>query len=262
MNMMVSLIGKKVKSFLGVSALLLGEYLNSQFAFTQELGFLLRLIAACFCGACIGIERSRRFKEAGIRTHIIVCCAAALMMIVSKYGFADLTNPSGKFFSGTRGADPARIAAQVVSGISFLGAGVIYKNGSTVKGLTTAAGIWATAGIGLAIGAGMYWVGLFSTLIISVFQITMHRFKIGADSYMTNRFAVTAKDSEEFRAALYAQLKAWDAQITDTYISRRDDGTISYDLTLKMTRPLGMDDVRSFMEEHSEVYSTTGTPIA
>lgn len=260
--MMVSLTERKVKSFLGVRALLLGQYLNMQFSFTQELGFLLRLVAACFCGACIGIERSRRFKEAGIRTHIIVCCAAALMMIVSKYAFADLSDPDGAFFNGTRGADPARIAAQVVSGISFLGAGVIYKNGSTVKGLTTAAGIWATAGIGLAIGAGMYWLGFFATVIIALFQITMHRFRIGADSYMTNRFAVTAKDTEEFRSALYKQLEEWDAQVTDTYISRRDDGTITYDLTLKMTRALGMDDVRKFMEKHSEVYSTTGTPIA
>ena len=129
------------------------EYFNSQFSIMQDLDFLVRILAACFCGACIGFERTKRFKEAGIRTHIIVCCAAALIMIVSKYGFADLTYPDGSVFNGTRGADPARIAAQVVSGISFLGAGVIFKNGSTVKGLTTAAGIWATAGIGLALGA-------------------------------------------------------------------------------------------------------------
>lgn len=124
------------------------EYFNSQFSIMQNLDFLVRILAACFCGACIGFERTKRFKEAGIRTHIIVCCAAALIMIVSKYGFADLTYADGSVFNGTRGADPARIAAQVVSGISFLGAGVIFKNGSTVKGLTTAAGIWATAGIG------------------------------------------------------------------------------------------------------------------
>lgn len=239
----------------------LGQYFNSQFSLMQEAEFFLRIVVACLCGACIGIERSRRFKEAGIRTHIIVCCAAALMMIVSKYGFADLTDPSGAVFSGTRGADPARIAAQVVSGISFLGAGVIYKNGSTVKGLTTAAGIWATAGIGLAIGAGMYWMGLFATAIISAFQVTMHRFKIGADSFVTNRFAVTARDTENFRNALYKQLDEWDAQITDTYISRRDDGSVTYDLTLKMTRSLTFEDMRGFMDAHDEVFSTTGTPI-
>ena len=84
-------------------------------------------------------------------------------MIVSKYGFADLTALDSANFHGTRGADPARVAAQVVSGISFLGAGVIFKNGSAVKGLTTAAGIWATAGIGLALGSGMYFIGFAVT---------------------------------------------------------------------------------------------------
>lgn len=96
-----------------------------------------------------GLERTKRLKEAGIRTHCLVCCASALIMIVSKYAFADLS-VGDAFFFGDRGADPARIAAQVVSGISFIGLAVIYRNGSTLKGLTTAAGIWATAGIGLA----------------------------------------------------------------------------------------------------------------
>lgn len=105
----------------------LTQYINSQFSVIQELDFFARIILACICGACIGFERSRRFKEAGIRTHIIVCCAAALLMIVSKYGFADLTGSLGDVFNGTRGADPARVAAQVVSGVSFLGAGVILK---------------------------------------------------------------------------------------------------------------------------------------
>ena len=118
----------------------LSEYMNSQFSLWQNVDFFLRIAAACVCGACIGAERSKRYKEAGIRTHIIVCCASALLMIVSKYGFADLTDPAGAMYSGIRGADPARIAAQVVSGISFLGAGVIFKHGNAVRGLTTAAG--------------------------------------------------------------------------------------------------------------------------
>ena len=132
------------------------QYLIRQFTWQQTLDFFIRILLACICGAAIGFERSRRFKGAGIRTHIIVCCGAALIMIVSKYGFADLTSALGVNFNGTRGADPARVAAQVVSGISFLGAGVIFKNNGVVKGLTTAAGLWVTAGIGLAMGSGMY----------------------------------------------------------------------------------------------------------
>ena len=117
-----------------------------------QLAFLIRVLVATLCGGAVGYERTKRLKEAGIRTHCLVCCASALIMIVSKYAFADLS-VDGLFFPGDRGADPARIAAQVVSGISFIGLAVIYRNGSTLKGLTTAAGIWATAGIGMAIGA-------------------------------------------------------------------------------------------------------------
>ena len=121
-------------------------YMTEQFSIWQSIDFFVRLVAACLCGAAIGFERSKRFKGAGLRTHIIVCCGAALMMIISKYGFADMTSMDGIMFNGTRGADSARIAAQVVSGISFLGAGVIFKHGSSIRGLTTAAGVWATAG--------------------------------------------------------------------------------------------------------------------
>ena len=91
----------------------------------QLLVFGFRLLLSCLCGAAIGFERSKRFKEAGIRTHIIVCIGAALAMIISKYGFEDL----GGILDGSRASDPARVAAQVVTGSSFLGAGVIFKNG-------------------------------------------------------------------------------------------------------------------------------------
>lgn len=120
---------------------MLSSYLNSQFSLLQNLDFAIRILVACLCGFVLGVERSRRFKEAGVRTHMIVCAGAALIMIVSKYGFADLTSASKEMYNGTRGADPARLAAQVVSGVGFLGAGMIFKNGGSVTGLTTAAGI-------------------------------------------------------------------------------------------------------------------------
>ena len=110
------------------------DYMNSQFSAAQNLDFCLRVVIAAVFGGILGFERSRRFKSAGVRTHIVVCCTACLMMIVSKYGFADLTGPDGASFNGTRGADSARIAAQVVSGISFLCAGVIFKDGGSIKG--------------------------------------------------------------------------------------------------------------------------------
>ena len=237
------------------------EYFNGQFSIMQNLDFVARILLACFCGACIGFERSKRFKEAGIRTHVIVCCASALIMIVSKYGFADLTDADGLVFNGTRGADPARVAAQVVSGISFLGAGVIFKNGNTVKGLTTAAGIWATAGIGLALGCGMYFTGIFVTLMIGIFQVATHRFTVGADSFTTNRLRFTVREDEEFEPQVRAQLQNWEAQILSSSITRRDDGLISYDLTLKMTRSISIDDVDTLMQRCHAVTSAEGIPV-
>lgn len=137
----------------------------------EIVNWIIRIIVAAACGFVIGMERKSRSKEAGIRTHTIVCMAAAIMMIVSKYGFSDQV--AGE--NGVRGGDSARIAAQVVSGIGFLGAGIIFYKRDFLHGLTTAAGIWATSGIGLAIGAGMILVGVFSTLVLVLLQIVLHR---------------------------------------------------------------------------------------
>ncbi len=131
--------------------------------------YLFRILLAGICGAVIGYERKNRGKGAGIRTHIIVAIASALMMVVSKYGFSDIS------FSGDVRLDPSRIASQIVSGVGFLGAGMIFVQKQTVKGLTTAAGIWATSGIGMAIGSGMYMIGVLSSLLILVIQFLTHK---------------------------------------------------------------------------------------
>lgn len=134
----------------------------------SSLNYIIRIIVAGVCGGVIGFERKSRLKEAGVRTHLIVAVGAALIMIVSKYGFSDL--------AGLRGIalDPSRVAAQIVTGIGFLGAGIIFVQNQTVVGLTTAAGVWATAGIGMCIGSGMYVIGLATTLIIVAAQTVLH----------------------------------------------------------------------------------------
>lgn len=129
-----------------------------------ELEYVLRLIIAIILGFAIGLERKIRFKEAGMRTHAIVSVGACLFMLISKYGFDDL---DARF-------DGARLAAQVVSGIGFIGAGMIMYRKQAVHGLTTAAGIWITAGVGMAVGAGMYIVAAASTVIIIGAQCIMH----------------------------------------------------------------------------------------
>ncbi len=122
--------------------------------------FALRLFVAGAMGILIGLEREYRAKEAGYRTHFLVALGSALMMIVSQYGFMDVLK------TDLIRVDPSRIAAQVVSGIGFIGAGTIILQKQIVRGLTTAAGIWATSGIGLAVGAGMYAIGIAATLLV------------------------------------------------------------------------------------------------
>ncbi|HKL74117.1 MAG TPA: MgtC/SapB family protein [Clostridia bacterium] len=134
------------------------------------LDWLIRILIAAACGFAIGFERKTRSKEAGIRTHTIVALSSALMMIISKYGFLDLAEWGvGKSYDG------ARMAAQVVTGVGFLGAGMIFYRRDQLHGLTTAAGIWATAGIGMAAGAGMPIIAGVVTTMMVIMQVILHR---------------------------------------------------------------------------------------
>lgn len=132
--------------------------------------FFLRLILACICGGVIGIERQQRIKVAGTRTHMVVALAAALMMIVSKYGFLDVMEISGVSW------DVSRVAAGIITGIGILGGGIIFigRQGN-VSGITTAVGVWATIGIGMALGAGMYAMGIGTTVIMLFIQWVLHK---------------------------------------------------------------------------------------
>ena len=135
-----------------------------------DLIFAIRMVVAAICGGFLGYERKHRGKSAGIRTHLVVATASALMMIVSKYGFNDMLDAAINYR-----VDPSRVAAGIVSGVGFLGAGMIFIRRKTPQGLTTAAGIWATSGIGMAIGAGMYAVGITATVLIYVAQLILHK---------------------------------------------------------------------------------------
>ena len=231
----------------------LAAYLHEQFTALQEAEFLLRLLAAGFCGALIGLERSRRLKEAGLRTHVIVCCTAALMMIISKYGFADLTSPDGVPFSGIRGADSARIAAQVVSGVSFLGAGAIFKSGNTIKGLTTAAGIWATSGIGLALGAGMYVLGISSTFILIALQTLMHKVTFGGESMTSHYLSFTIGADMSFREVFNRFLDESRIQVTESDLTYTNDGLLTCNLVLKTPPHVTIHDVDNFLHAHCDL---------
>ena len=129
----------------------------------EELKYLASVLLAVVLGFAIGYERKLRYKEAGIRTHTIVCAGAALIMVVPKYGFGDSAE-----------AHAARVAAQIVSGVGFLGAGTTVYRKHEIHGLTTAAGVWATAGVGMAAGAEMYLFATGATVILIAVQCLMH----------------------------------------------------------------------------------------
>lgn len=142
----------------------------------MELDFLLRIFCAAILGGIIGLEREYRAKEAGFRTHFLVALGSALFMIVSAYGF------EGVMTTAEHRWDVSRVAAQVVSGIGFIGAGTIIfrKAENIVSGLTTAAGLWVTAAMGLACGGGMYVLAIGSTVMVllglEAFNYFLHKF--------------------------------------------------------------------------------------
>jgi putative Mg2+ transporter-C (MgtC) family protein len=141
----------------------------SEFGFTYELTLIVRLLFAAVLGGMIGFEREYHGREAGFRTHLLVAVGACLMMIISenfaiKYG--------GELSSGPIRVDPSRVAAQIVTGIGFLGAGAIIKEGAYIRGLTTAAGLWVAAGLGMAVGSGLYFAAA-ATGILSLVALLL-----------------------------------------------------------------------------------------
>lgn len=188
---------------------------------SAEPEYLLRVILAAVCGGIIGYEREKRFKSAGIRTHLIVALSAALMMVVSKYGFFDVVGQGGVSL------DASRVAAGVVTAIGFLGAGVIFVRKETVSGVTTAAGLWATVGVGIAVGAGLYFTGVAVTAVILLMQVLLHR-KSRLVRQRRNGTIVLAFAEEEGAAdTVHGLLESMVDNIDGVSVKRTGDGTIS-----------------------------------
>lgn len=164
----------------------------------SDLEITLRLAMAALMGSLIGFERERRLWAAGIRTHMLVSVGASLLMIVSAYGFQHATTLPHVVL------DPSRVAAQVVSGIGFLGAGAILLRKEVVRGLTTAAGIWAVAAIGLACGGGLYFAAAVSTGIILVILAGIKPLE---DAYRARMQSVLVRVEADVGAPVEAELK-------------------------------------------------------
>ncbi len=209
--------------------------------------YFLRILLAGICGGILGYERKHRGKGAGIRTHIIVAISSALMMIVSKYGFDDL------IFGDEFKLDPSRVASQIVSGVGFLGAGMIFIQKKTVQGLTTAAGIWATSGIGMAIGSGMYAIGVITSLIIIFVQFLTHKDWKFLQAPSEESIVFILADSDEAMAYLKDFIKKSDIEVGEMQIKKGLNSTV--EVKVAATLPVGFD-ITGFMDCNREyVYS-------
>ena len=205
--------------------------------FMAQLGMLPSVLLSVLLGFIIGFERKQRFKEAGIRTHTIVCFGAAIMTVISK---------------NIGAGDPGRIAAQIVSGVGFLGAGMIVYKQHEVKGLTTAAGIWATAGVGMACGAGLYIVAVGATALMVIVQCIFHlNFRIfRSKKYYSVKI--------EFLHTGDENLKIKEIFGTDRFnhlVLKREEGRVVYSATLNTDKEFSSTKLNEIMSENDFICS-------
>ena len=215
---------------------------------TLQLHYVFRILLSGICGMIIGLERKNRSKEAGIRTHFVVACGAALMMVVSKYAFFDVIG-KGIYEGVEVRLDPSRVASTIASGIGFLGAGMIFVHKNTITGLTTAAGIWATSGVGMAIGAGMYAFGIAATIIILIAQIVLHLNFKWIKLPKTKRLIIKNIDKEDYQENIVSRLEEIGVIVHDTAIDRDFETKLcKYTLTLEIPPSVMEDRIVSMIE--------------
>ena len=201
----------------------------------NDISVILRFVLAVLCGGLIGIEREHKHRPAGFRTHILVCLGAAVTTLTGQYllTLADLV-------SIPMTSDPARLGAQVISGIGFIGAGtIIVTKRREVKGLTTAAGLWTSAIIGLAIGVGFYEVALYATFLILITEILLSRLDWFLLSHAKNINIYVEYTDVEILTEIMREIKQRGVSVVDVEIakSRREgEHRISAILALQMPR--------------------------
>lgn len=204
-----------------------------------ELRILLDILLAAVLGFSIGFERKLRSKEAGIRTHTIVCIGSALYMVISKYAFDS-------------SADAARVAAQIVAGIGFLGAGIIVYRQHEVHGLTTAAGVWATAGVGMACGGQKYILAVGATMLMVFAQWLLHRkWKIFRQKryYSVNIVFTQTSDEREKIKAIF------EVDRYNRLVVTRDGTNLIYHATLNTDVEYSSTQLNEIMENNSFIHS-------
>jgi putative Mg2+ transporter-C (MgtC) family protein len=217
---------------------------------------LLRLAVAAALGGAIGIEREIREREAGLRTHMLVSVGSALFTLVSAYGFHDFL-VSG---AGLVRTDPTRIAAQIVSGIGFLGAGAIIRQGLSVRGLTTAATLWLVAAIGMASGAGYYPAALIATAgaIISLGPLRVVAYRLISRFRPDTERLLVQLPTGASPAQLVAEIESTGARIETMEIGQEGDRR-RVELEVQLPRPELAHQIVLALADHEEVLEARWT---
>ncbi len=203
-----------------------------------ELQLCISVVVSAVFGFIIGLERKRRGKEAGVRTHTIMCLGSCLFTVISLN------------LSKNLDFDPARIAAQIIPGIGFLGAGMIIFKKNEIRGLTTAAGIWVTAGVGMACGAGLYVIAIVATILIVISQWLLHSgIKVFSKDkyYLVN--VVFLQTDTDVENKIIKDFFGVD-RLNHLIIDRKLDGTIEYHATLKSNKEFSSTQLDDFMKEN------------
>jgi putative Mg2+ transporter-C (MgtC) family protein len=214
-----------------------------------QLEFLLRILVAGICGCLIGYERKNRLKEAGVRTHMIVALGSSLIMIVSKYGFSDV------LFQPNIVLDPSRIAAQIVSGIGFLGAGMILIRKQAISGLTTAAGVWTTAGIGMAIGTKLYIIGIAATGFVLFAQVVLHRNYKWFHLPITEQINIVFVETSDAISYIQEKFATNHIEIINLKAERAVGGLLEVDLYVKLPQNYNVSRLMNLFKDNAHVKS-------
>lgn len=221
----------------------------------QTYTLLLRVLVAALCGVVIGLERNTRNKDAGIRTHCIISAASAVFMIVSLFGFDDICSISfATKESMTIGS--ARIASEVISGCGFISAGVILKSHSSVNGLATASGIWATAAIGLCCGCGLLTVGVIYTAIIIAMQIILNTTKIDSASVEEERVIhIQMADSSSAWKIVFDMCEKYGFKTNSTNINRNTNERLTVELCGTQKQKFPIEDAIKICNDNDEIFA-------
>lgn len=181
---------------------------------------ILRLILSALLSGLLGVDRGKKNRPAGFRTYMLVSVGATIIMMTNQFVF--------EYFQVS---DPVRMGAQVVSGIGFLGAGIIFIRNNIVSGLTTAAGIWTTSGIGLCVGAGNYFVGIVSTILILTLQEILHS-KLFTNDIIQEDITIVMKNDKDIIPYIEEKLQVINIEISFYEVHKQDDDTMRVEATI------------------------------